>query len=140
VATESSSPTERDVGAACVDIVRDLIRIPSESGEPTATSSPPEKGVTDYIERYLGSFSVPVGRQQVFSGRDNLIINLPAPGRPKILVTAHMDTVGAGGMDDPFAATAINGEIYGRGACDDKGSLAVLLDLLPHLNRFPHVQ
>lgn len=47
---------------------------------------------------------------------------------PTLLFHAHADTVGAGNADawtrDAFGGEVVDGNIYGRGAGDDKGSLA----------------
>jgi acetylornithine deacetylase len=64
----------------------------------------------------------------------------PVPGRPSVvavlrgnghgrtlMLNAHMDTVGAGGMGDPFTPMVDSGRIHGRGAYDMKGSLAAIM-------------
>ena len=64
----------------------------------------------------------------------------PKPGRPSVvgvvrgsgggrslMLNAHMDTVGAGGMADAFSPAVRNGRLYGRGAYDMKGSLAAIM-------------
>jgi acetylornithine deacetylase len=64
----------------------------------------------------------------------------PVPGRPSVvgvlrgsgggrslMLNAHMDTVGAGGMADPFLPVVRDGRVYGRGAYDMKGSLAAIM-------------
>jgi acetylornithine deacetylase len=64
----------------------------------------------------------------------------PAPGRPSVvgvlrgsgggrslMLNAHMDTVGAGGMARPFEPVVTGGRIHGRGAYDMKGSLAAIM-------------
>ncbi|HEY6875700.1 MAG TPA: M20/M25/M40 family metallo-hydrolase [Candidatus Dormibacteraeota bacterium] len=64
----------------------------------------------------------------------------PVPGRPSVvgvvrgtgggrslMLNAHMDTVGAGGMKDPFLPEVRDGRVYGRGAYDMKGSLAAIM-------------
>jgi len=50
-------------------------------------------------------------------------------GGPKILLNAHMDTVGVGEgwTKDPFGAVIEGDYLYGRGACDDKGSIVAQL-------------
>src|SRR5207302_8119136 len=64
----------------------------------------------------------------------------PVPGRPSVVGTlrgsgggrslmlnAHMDTVGAGGMVDAFSPVVRDGRVYGRGAYDMKASLAAIM-------------
>ena len=50
-------------------------------------------------------------------------------GGPKIVLNAHMDTVGVGEgwTKDPFGAVIEGDYLYGRGACDDKGSIVAQL-------------
>jgi acetylornithine deacetylase len=43
------------------------------------------------------------------------------------MLNAHMDTVGAGGMERAFDPVARDGRVYGRGAYDMKGSLAAIM-------------
>ncbi|GGI93292.1 acetylornithine deacetylase [Legionella impletisoli] len=70
-------------------------------------------------------------------GKANLLATIPAKnGRRKggLLLSGHTDVVDVGGQlwnSNPFAAKQKNGNIYGRGACDMKGFLAVLLALAP---------
>jgi acetylornithine deacetylase/succinyl-diaminopimelate desuccinylase-like protein/predicted TIM-barrel fold metal-dependent hydrolase len=47
-------------------------------------------------------------------------------------VDVHLDTVGVGGCADPFsgAIDIAAGRLHGRGACDTKATLAVVLDVL----------
>jgi acetylornithine deacetylase len=53
-----------------------------------------------------------------------------------LLIDVHQDTVGTAGMTiDPFEPLQRNGRIYGRGSCDVKGSLAVVLAVLSRLVR-----
>jgi acetylornithine deacetylase len=64
----------------------------------------------------------------------------PTPGRPSVvgvlrghgggrslMLNAHMDTVGAGAMINPFQPVVESGRVYGRGAYDMKGSLAAIM-------------
>jgi acetylornithine deacetylase len=48
-------------------------------------------------------------------------------GGSSLMLNAHMDTVGAGGMSDAFSPVVADGRIYGRGAYDMKGSLAAIM-------------
>lgn len=71
--------------------------------------------------------------QEALPGRHNFICLFPKTDAPKLLIVAHMDTVSARGMKNPFAATLENNRIYGRGACDDKGPLASAFAVLAGL-------
>ncbi len=78
-------------------------------------------------------------RQQVHSGRDNLLIRIdgkpgPEQGGELILWDVHQDTVPADGMTvEPFAGEIRDGRVYGRGACDVKGSMAAMLTALSRI-------
>lgn len=49
------------------------------------------------------------------------------PPGPTIVLTGHLDTVGVGGMSDPFAARVEGDRLLGRGAADMKGGVAALV-------------
>jgi acetylornithine deacetylase len=56
--------------------------------------------------------------------------------RQTLLLEAHLDTVHADSMEiPPFAAEIRNGRLYGRGACDTKGSLAAFLHVVCEMAR-----
>ena len=59
----------------------------------------------------------------------NLLVHAPDPGdAPWILFESHVDTVSVDGMSiDPFSGEIHDGRIWGRGACDTKGTGASML-------------
>ncbi|HHF7346181.1 TPA: acetylornithine deacetylase [Legionella feeleii] len=67
----------------------------------------------------------------------NLLATIPASNGETeggIIFSGHTDVVPVAGQPwdtDPFIATEKDGKIYGRGACDMKGFVAVLLALAP---------
>jgi acetylornithine deacetylase len=72
-----------------------------------------------------------------YDGRFNLTVskNGTAQGR-KLLFNAHTDVVPASeGMDNPWEPRIENGNIYGRGACDDKGQVALFYLLMKALSK-----
>ncbi|RYX71762.1 acetylornithine deacetylase, partial [Legionella pneumophila] len=71
----------------------------------------------------------------------NLFATIPASNGSTeggILLTGHTDVVPVVGQiwkTDPFVATEKDGKIYGRGTCDMKGFIAVLLSFVPDLQK-----
>ncbi len=72
-------------------------------------------------------------------GRAALVARLPGNGtKAPLLLLAHMDVVGVEPTEwscDPFDAVVRDGYLYGRGAIDDKGMLAVNLQAMLLLKR-----
>lgn len=113
-----------------VDLLCDLIAIPSVNPVYDPASAG-EGEMAAYVEAWANGLSLAVSRQNVFPGRDNIHVRLAGPeGAPTLLFEAHMDTVGVDEMAAPFAPEVRDGRVYGRGACDTKGSLAAMMAAL----------
>jgi acetylornithine deacetylase len=54
-------------------------------------------------------------------------------GGRSLMLNAHLDTVGTGGMEAPFAPRSDGGRLYGRGSMDMKASVAACLVTLERL-------
>lgn len=118
-----------------VDLLCDLIALPSVNPVYDATSGG-EGGMAAYVEAWATGLGLIVSRQNVFPGRDNIHIRRPGPvGAPILLFEAHMDTIGVDGMAAPFAPGVREDRVYGRGACDTKGSLASMMTALEGIVR-----
>jgi len=110
------------------NLLGDLISI--NSVNPLAdNSSKGEKELALYIRGYLKNIGVRSSLQWVLEGRPNIIGILEGKNKGKnFVLESHMDTVKADNMRmDPFLPKIEGGKIFGRGACDDKGSLAAML-------------
>jgi len=92
-----------------------------------------EKNVADFLATVAARVGLEVEFQKVLPGRSNVIARLLPPGkiRQTILLAPHLDTVGAD--DSQFVPRRKNGRLYGRGACDTKGSVAAMLTALCEL-------
>ena len=92
-----------------------------------------ERRVADFLAATAASAGLEVEFQKVFPGRSNLIARLLPRHKIKqtILLAPHLDTVGADGTK--FIPQRKNGRLYGRGACDTKGSVAAMLAALCEL-------
>src|SRR3954452_17866576 len=90
-----------------------------------------------YLEDWFGRHEIPVSRQPVLPGRDNLLARFESTGsRRTILFDGHQDTVPTDGMTiDPFAPRIDGGRLYGRGSCDIKGGMAAMLVAVARLCR-----
>lgn len=120
-----------------VAILEDLIRIQSVNPH-YGEGAQGEMELSRYIERFCRDAGLLVSRQPVFDGRDNLIIELKT-GHPDsvLLFEAHMDTVSLGSMPNPLDPVCVDGRLYGRGACDTKGSLAAMMYAMAECAKHP---
>jgi acetylornithine deacetylase/succinyl-diaminopimelate desuccinylase-like protein len=89
-----------------------------------------EQRVADFLAATAARVGLEVEFQKVLPGRSNLIARLLPQNkiRQTILLAPHLDTVGADGTK--FIPQRKNGRLYGRGACDTKGSVAAMLSAL----------
>jgi acetylornithine deacetylase len=126
---------------ATVDLLRQLVRIPSVTGNEGAVQDVVEQSfrergfeidrweaTPDEIEPYVDH----VGHQSVFAGRPNIAGKRTGEGDGRsILLNAHIDTVETGDPAtwtvDPLGGTISGDRLYGRGSCDMKGGLVSFL-------------
>jgi succinyl-diaminopimelate desuccinylase len=92
----------------------------------------------DVVADKLATTGIAARRYAANDAQPNLIAELPGEADgPTLVFHAHVDTVGAGdGWDfDPFGGEIDGGRLYGRGAGDDKGSVAAQVMALACLAR-----
>ena len=113
-----------------IKLTQGLIRIDSQN--------PPgnEYKIAQFVKKRLEGIGLKV-RCYEFSKRRTNVVGLlkPRGARFSLLISPHLDTVPAGGnwKFDPFAAKIYKGKIYGRGATDCKGNLAIGIEALESL-------
>ena len=104
----------------------DLVELPSinPSLEYKDAGLTGEEKVAIYLEDLAKASGIESKRMKVLPGRQNLILRLKPSGKIKsrIMLTPHMDVVPA--EPDAFTPKIKNGCLFGRGACDTKGSIA----------------
>ena len=96
----------------------------SISGNPDA-----EVELASYLETVAGAMGFATQRLALEGKSFNLLVMHEIdPAAPWLMFESHMDTVMVEGMTiDPFKAEFCDGRIYGRGACDTKGTGAAML-------------
>src|SRR3954447_7640970 len=107
-----------------VDLVRELVGQPTVSGDAAA-----QRGVLGTVTDVL---TAAAPHLQVQEGPDpdqpwTLLTSPTAPGRPRLLLACHVDTVPAAGprssAPDPVRAEWDDGRVWGRGGSDMKAGL-----------------
>ncbi len=94
-------------------VLEQLINISSITGN--------EHELTDFLDVLLQQMGFNVTRQDVESGRANLIATTDQT--PDVILCTHTDTVG------PFKPFNSDGDIiFGRGACDAKGQIVAMME------------
>ena len=128
-----------------VQTVAELVSIPSVNPMGRTTQGPEflEGRVTDYLELAAQRLKLPYVRQSISPGRDNLVMVLkgekdPLQGGQLLMWEAHQDTVPVEGMViPPWTPEVRENRLYGRGSCDIKGGLGVMLATLARLAAEP---
>ena len=118
-------------------LLAELIALPSINPAFALPHDPKagEKSVSDFLLSVGASAGLEVELQKVLPDRSNVIIRLQPSGRVRqtILLVPHMDTVVA--SDSQLTPFRRHGRLYGRGACDTKGSVAAMFTALMELAR-----
>ena len=114
--------------ASAEAILADLVSFPSLSGTPNGA-------IVGYIKDYFENLSISVTLDSHEDGeRFNLFATIGPQGDGGILLSGHSDVVpanGPGWTRDPFKLHKENGRLYGRGAVDMKGFLAMAMAVAP---------
>ena len=122
-------------------LLAELVRRPSVNPMGRTDLDPAilyESRVTAFLERELRDLGVVPRRITFAEGRDNLVATYTPPGPApfSVMFEAHQDTVPIDAMTvEPFGAKVEGGKLYGRGACDVKAGVAVMLAAFARLVR-----
>ncbi len=118
-------------------LLSELIALPSVNpaflpgGDPFSG----EQKVAEFLAATAAQAGLTVEFQRVSPGRSNLLARLAPAGklRSRVLLAPHLDTVVADKRQ--FVPRITKGRMYGRGACDTKGSVAAMFIALCELAR-----
>jgi len=109
------------------DLICDLVRIESVNPDLVASGSGEAK-IARFVAGWLAEAGLDVAVIEPVPGRPSVVgVRHGSGGGRSLMLNAHMDTVGAGGMADAFTPVVRDGRVYGRGAYDMKASLAAIM-------------
>jgi acetylornithine deacetylase len=116
-------------------LLRDLVAI--DSVNPTLVpGARGEAAASEFLCRFLLDHGIAAQLEEVAPGRPNVVallspavaIAVPASAKKSaaLAILAHIDTVGAGDMPDPFTPIERDRRLFGRGALDIKSGVAAM--------------
>src|SRR5437763_8786024 len=113
----------------------ELIALPSVNPAflPAGNPFAGEQKVAGFLAAMAARAGLEVELQPALPQRSNLLIRLPSIGKAhqRLLLAPHLDTVGGTEVPDMlFTPCAKGGRLFGRGACDTKGSVAAMFTAL----------
>ena len=113
-------------------LLRELIALPSVNPAFVPPDSPygGERRVADFLTGVARSAGLDAEFQPVTANRANLLARYSPPGpiKQRILLAPHMDTVGGSPLTEELFRPQLRGNrLFGRGACDTKGSVAAMI-------------
>jgi len=97
------------------------------------------KALINFVEAYLTKYRVDCDIACNDDGtKADLVATIGPLVEGGIVLSGHTDVVPVEGQDwhtNPFEMVEKNNRLYGRGACDMKGFIAVVLSLIPHFQK-----
>lgn len=117
-----------DSPPSLIELLQGMVRIDSVNSALTGGGCA-ESALSNYLEAIATGWGLTTKRLPVPGRADQLLVTHEAKaGRPWLLFDSHMDTVAVDGMTvEPFGGELRDGKVYGRGACDTKGTGAAML-------------
>ncbi len=112
----------------CEALLADMVSYDTVNGHISGRSDA-EAPLTEYLEAVAGAMGLATRRLPLAGDSANLLVTHErAANAPWLLFESHLDTVTVAGMTiEPFAARVEGGRVWGRGACDTKGTGAAML-------------
>lgn len=114
--------------ASVIELLQAMVRIDTVNGAVTGVQRA-EAPLAELLAGFAGAWLMETELLPAEGQADQLLItHRVGEDRPWILFDSHMDTVSVQGMTiDPFSAEIADGKLFGRGACDTKGTGAAML-------------
>ncbi|MDE0964869.1 MAG: M20 family metallopeptidase [Candidatus Latescibacteria bacterium] len=113
---------------SCTELLRAMVGFDTVNANISGVADA-EMSLAVYLQELAQGSSLTVQRLPVTGEGFNLLVSHRVDEQaPWLLFESHLDTVTVEGMTvDPFAGEIRDGRLYGRGACDTKGTGAAML-------------
>ncbi|MEO0477668.1 MAG: M20/M25/M40 family metallo-hydrolase [Planctomycetota bacterium] len=111
-----------------IELLQSMVRVDTVNGALSGKAEA-EHELVELLATFAGKWMLEVEMLPVDGQADQLLLTLRAGNdRPWVLFDSHLDTVAVDHMTiDPFGAEVQDGKLFGRGACDTKGTGAAML-------------
>jgi acetylornithine deacetylase len=110
-----------------VELLSDLVAIDSVNPS-LVPGAAGEAAAADHVRQWATAAGLSTQLLDAHSGRPSVLVRGgDATGGATLLLCGHLDTVGVGGMTDPFGPRIDGDRLHGRGAYDMKAGLAAAL-------------
>jgi acetylornithine deacetylase/succinyl-diaminopimelate desuccinylase-like protein len=123
--TQRNTPSKVEEGESIESILRDLVSMPTITGNYEANHE-----ALDYVERFLSERGMYVKRHE-WNGVESLVATTTRTKTPSVFLAGHMDVVHA--PTKFFQMSEKDGKYYGRGVLDMKCGLAAYLSIVNDL-------
>ena len=119
---------------ATLKLLRELVAIDSVNSSLVAGARG-ELRAAKYLQKFLRAHGLAAALEEAARGRPNVVATIPSAAKsrgrsktakPALMIAAHIDTVGAGGIREPFTPGVREGKLHGRGALDIKSGVAAM--------------
>jgi acetylornithine deacetylase len=111
---------------ATLNLLKELIAIDSVNPSLVRGASG-EQRVAEHVQKFLRTHGVAAELEEAAPRRPNVVAHVgPSNAKPALMLVAHIDTVGAGDMREPFTPRVRDGKLYGRGSLDIKSGVAAM--------------
>jgi acetylornithine deacetylase/succinyl-diaminopimelate desuccinylase family protein len=120
-----------------VRLASEMVAIPSVNPlEGPVGEGRGEAELAAYVESRLKEAGIECEQREAAPGRPSVVARLAGEKEEAIWFDAHLDTVSGEGMEfEPFVPRREGEKLYGRGAADDKASLAAMMGALMSVAR-----
>jgi acetylornithine deacetylase len=110
-----------------LELLEELVAIDSVNPS-LAPGAAGERGIAAFVAGWATRAGLTTQVLEATAGRPSVVVRGGgARGGQTLLLCAHLDTVGLGGVADPLSPCRDGDRLYGRGAYDMKGGLAAAL-------------